>query len=142
MSPRPERRKSSLSGSSPVAPPQNPEPERTRTEEPSPPATTPRQEPEVQATAAPSAPAAKAPKSGGERKYRPKVSFYQDPEDTDRVRGAILHTMTTEGHRNLSQFIHHAVMAEVERLEQKYNGGKPFPGVGARDLPQGRPMGE
>ena len=31
---------------------------------------------------------------------------------------------------------------EVERLEAKYNNGKPFPPVGARELPQGRPMGE
>ena len=76
------------------------------------------------------------------RKYPAKVSFYQDPADTDRVRGAIVHTMATEGPRSLSQFIHQAVMAEVERLERKYNGGKPFPSVGARELPQGRPMGE
>lgn len=75
-------------------------------------------------------------------KYPPKVSFYQDPEDTARVRGAILHTMTTEGSRSLSLFIHHAVMAEVERLEAKYNGGRPFPPVGVRELPQGRLMGE
>jgi hypothetical protein len=33
-------------------------------------------------------------------------------------------------------------MKEVERLERLYNGGKPFPRVGARELPQGRPMGE
>lgn len=75
-------------------------------------------------------------------KYRHKVSFYQEREDTDRVRGAILHTMTTEGSRTLSQFIHKAVMAEVERLERKYHNGQPFPAVGARELPQGRPMGE
>lgn len=75
-------------------------------------------------------------------KYRPKVSFYQDPADTDRVRGAILHTMATEGPRTLSQFIDRAVMAEVVRLEKKHNGGQPFPPVGARELPQGRPMGE
>lgn len=72
-----------------------------------------------------------------EPKSRAKVSFYQDPADTDRVRGAILYTMTTEGSRNLSQFIHKAVMAEVERLEAKYNNGQPFPPVGARELPQG-----
>jgi hypothetical protein len=78
----------------------------------------------------------------GKPKYRHKVSFYQDREDTDRVRGAILHTMTTEGSRTLSQFIHKTVMAEVERLERKYNDGQPFPAVGARELPQGRPMGE
>ena len=39
--------------------------------------------------------AAQRPKP--KRKYPAKVSFYQDPADTDRVRGAILHTMTTEG---------------------------------------------
>ena len=87
-------------------------------------------------------PAAAASPARAKPKYPPKVSFYQDPEDTARVRGAILHTMTTEGARNLSQFIHQAVMAEVERLEAKYNGGQPFPPVEARGLPQGRPMGE
>jgi hypothetical protein len=76
------------------------------------------------------------------RKYPAKVSFYQERADTDRIRGAILHTMATEGSRSLSQFINQAVMAEVERLERKYNGGQPFPAVGARELPQGRPMGE
>ena len=57
------------------------------------------------------------------RKYPAKVSFYQERADTDRIRGAILHTMATEGSRSLSQFINQAVMAEVERLERKYNGG-------------------
>jgi hypothetical protein len=71
-----------------------------------------------------------------------KVGFYQAPEDTARVRGAILHTGATEGPRTLSQFVDHAVMVEVERLEKKYNGGKPFPPVGARELPTGRPMGQ
>jgi hypothetical protein len=70
------------------------------------------------------------------------VSFYQDPEDTDRMRAALLHTLVTEGSRSLSQFIHNAVMTEVIRLERKYNNGEPFPPVGARELPQGRPMGE
>lgn len=58
------------------------------------------------------------------------------------MRAALLHTLVTEGPRSLSQFIHIAVMAEVERLERKYNKGKPFPAVGTRELPQGRPMGE
>lgn len=71
------------------------------------------------------------------RKWRHKVSFYQDPADTDRVRGAILHTMTTEGNRNLSQFVNDAVMAKVTELEAKYNHGEPFPAMGARGLPQG-----
>ncbi|APF35845.1 hypothetical protein BO218_12490 [Microbacterium paludicola] len=75
-------------------------------------------------------------------KYPPKVSFYQDRDKTDRIRGAILYTMASEGVRSLSQFLDAAAMKEVERLEAKYNGGKPFPPVGARELPQGRPMGE
>lgn len=70
------------------------------------------------------------------RKYPHKVSFYRDPEDTARVRGAILYTMTTEGNRNLSQFVNRAVMAAVERLAAKYNNGEPIPSVGAREMPQ------
>lgn len=73
--------------------------------------------------------------------YPPKVSFYQDKEDTDRIRGAILYTQATEGPRTLSQFLHRAAMAEVERLEAKYNNGQPFPSVAANELPKGRPLG-
>lgn len=76
--------------------------------------------------------------STDKRKWRHKVSFYQDPEDTERVRAAILHTMLTEeANRNLSQFINDTVMAEVERLEAKYNGGKPFKGVPSGEMPRG-----
>lgn len=70
------------------------------------------------------------------------MSFYQEKEDTDRIRGAIMHTIPYEGVRSLSQFLSGAAMKEVERLERQYNGGKPFPPVGAREMPQGRPMGE
>ncbi len=131
MSNRPAPRKSSLAGSSPVAPPAQP------ATTPAPSVVEAAQQPTSEAP-----PAASASPARAKPKYPPKVSFYQDPEDTARVRGAILHTMTTEGARNLSQFIHQAVMAEVERLEAKYNGGQPFPPVEARGLPQGRPMGE
>lgn len=119
---RPAPRKSSLAGSSPVTPPA------TAPAEPAP-------SPAV-GTHATAAPAAEPP-AAGKKKYAHKVSFYQDSEDTARVRGAILYTMTTEGNRNLSQFVNRAVMAEVERLEAKYNGGQPFPPVGAREMPQG-----
>lgn len=73
------------------------------------------------------------------RKHPNKVSFYQEPEDTARLRGAVLHTMVPEGHRSLSQFVIRAVMKEVQRLEEKYNGGEPFPAVAANEMPQGRP---
>src|SRR5699024_10325710 len=33
------------------------------------------------------------------RRHPNKVSFYQEPEDTSRLRGAVLHTMVAEGHR-------------------------------------------
>lgn len=75
-------------------------------------------------------------------KYPPKVSFYQDPADTARMRAAIIHTMASEQFRNLSQFVDEAVMEKVARLEKKYNDGHPFGSTGAGELPQGRPMGE
>ncbi|MEE6289280.1 hypothetical protein V2J52_16625 [Georgenia sp. MJ173] len=127
MSARPQRRKSNLSRLSPADPaPETTAP--TPAAEPTGPAPTP---------ATPEAPAV------GEvrRKFRHKVSFYQDEDDTARVRAAILHTNHLEGPRSLSEFITRAVMAEVNRLEEKYNDGQPWPGVGARELPQGRPMG-
>ena len=129
MSTRPAPRKSSLAGSSPVAPPAQP-----ATPEPD----------VVPAAAQPAAPkpARAASSTSDKTKYRHKVSFYQHPDDTARVRGAILHTQVTEGARTLSQFVNDAVLAEVERLEAKYNNGQPFPAVGARELPQGRPRGE
>ena len=76
------------------------------------------------------------------RKYPPKVTFYQPEEDTARMRGAFRHTDREEGDRSLSDFIHKAVMAEVERREKKYNGGQPFPDLEAGSIPRGRPMGE
>lgn len=123
---RPAPRKSSLAGRTPVTPPPaDPAPADLA--------------PPVAAPAVQGQPAAVAPEK--KSKYPPKVSFYQDPADTARVRGAILHTQVAEGTRSLSDFINNAVMAEVHRLEAKYNGGQPFPGVGARGLPQGRPLG-
>ena len=94
--------------------------------------------PAVEAVPTPAAAPATKPKP----KYPPKVSFYQEAEQTKRLRGAVLHTMLTEGHRNLSEFCEKAVMEKVARLEEQYNGGNPFPPVEARELPQGRPMGE
>lgn len=116
---RPQPRRSALAGSSPVAPP-------------APELVTPPESPD-----SPESPDAGQRSSRAQRtrpaprgKYPPKVTFYQDPADTARVRGAILHTNVTEGPRTLSQFIHRAVMAEVERLERTYNNGRPFPPIG------------
>ena len=131
---RPKPRKTSLARLSPTDPPiQAP--------------TSPSQQATGASAAAASPPMATEPASGvvepvGERRvYRHKVSFYQERDDTARVRAAILHTNHLEGPRSLSEFVHHAVMTEVERLERKYNGGEPWPGIGAGELPRGRPMG-
>lgn len=134
---QPTRRRSSLSGTSPVTPPTSAllaeQPAQAIERVPA---------EQVAPVDGPAPTRTDGSRAGQRSKYPPKVSFYQDPADTSRVRGAILHTMTTEGSRSLSQFIHHAVMAEVERLEAKYNAGRPFPPVAVRELPQGRPMGE
>lgn len=124
---RPTPRRSSLAGSSPVAPPA---PQQAK-------------QPAIAAQRSTGeSTAAKKESPEGATKYPHKVSIYQAPEDTARVRAAVLHTMATEGPRTLSQFINQAVMTEVVRMEAKYNGGHPFSPVGARELPQGRPMGE
>jgi len=83
------------------------------------------------------APAAEVTAPKKRTKYPPKVSFYQELENTDRIRGAILHTFAQEGFRNLSQFLNAAAMKEVERLERKYNDGKPFPPVRPANYPRG-----
>lgn len=72
--------------------------------------------------------------------YPHKVSFYQQREDTARMRGAVLATRAEEGHRSMTEFINSAVMAEVERLEAKYNNGEPFPPVEPSRRHAGRPL--
>ena len=133
---QPARRKSSLSGADPVAP----VPE-------SPAVATPTQ---IRPTSLPP-PAQPQPartrtrtdrRLAQQRRYPPKVSFYQDPEDTARLRAAYRHTLAATSDRSLSDFITRVVMAEVGRLENEYNGGQPFPSVGAGEIPQGRPVGE
>jgi len=126
MAGRPVPRKSNLAGSSPVKPAETATDTATATTH------TPETEPISPIV---TNPVVEIPPQ--KRKYPHKVSFYQDTADTDRVRGAILHTMISEGNRNLSQFIHKAVMKEVERLESVYNNGNPWPPVGAKDMPQG-----
>lgn len=107
------RRKSSLSGASPVAPAQ--------------PAT-----PVVEQPA--------RPRRASQSKH--KLSIYQDPEDTARLRAAYRQTLAASTDRSFSDFINRVLMAEVERLEAQHNGGQPFQGVGAGEIPTGRPVGE
>lgn len=120
---RPTPRKSTLSGRTPAAPADAP--------------SAPAEITEATPTAVTTQTAAK-PKP----KNPPKVSFYQDPDDTARLRAAFAHTHATEGYRSMSDMIDRAVMAEVARLENQHNGGQPWQPVSARNIPQGRPVGE
>lgn len=61
----------------------------------------------------------------GAAKY-PKVTFYQPQSHTARARAAYIHTLGKTGVRNFSAFVDAAVMAYVEELEDRYNGGEPF----------------
>lgn len=79
-------------------------------------------------------------KKDGEKIYPHKVGFYQRREDTARMRGAVLATRAEEGHRSMSEFINTTLLAEVERLEAKYNNGEPFPSVDADRGHAGRPL--
>lgn len=121
---RPTPRRSSLAGTSPVAPPEPPAPT---------------------AEATPAAPVAE-PASAGTRARRAsggnKVSFYQSTEDAARMRAAILNTQAQTGVRGLSDFIARACLAEVERLDREYNAGKPWEPIGPGQIPTGRPIGE
>lgn len=122
---QPTRRKSSLTGRSPVAPAQ--------------PAAEPVAQPIIETPAAPAEQPAR-PRRASQSKH--KLSIYQDPEDTARLRAAYRHTLAASTDRSFSDFINRVLMTEVERLEAQHNGGKPFQGVGAGEIPTGRPVGE
>jgi len=107
------RRKSSLSGASPVAPAQ---PATQMSEQPA------------------------RPRRASQSKH--KLSIYQDPEDTARLRAAFRLALAEGKDRSFSDFINRLLMTEVERLEAQHNGGRPFQGVGAGEIPTGRPVGE
>ena len=119
---QPARRKSSLTGTSPVAPAQPAE-----TPPPKVPAQQPAEEPA-------------RPRRASQSKH--KLSIYQDPEDTARLRAAYRLVLAQGKDRSFSDFINRVLITEVERLEAEHNGGRPFRGVGAGELPTGRPVGE
>lgn len=43
---------------------------------------------------------------------------------------------------SVSDFANALIVRELDRLEAQYNDEKPFPPVGPKGVPQGRPMGE
>lgn len=123
---QPARRKSSLTGTSPVAPAQPAE---------TPPPKVPAQQPAQQPAEEPA-----RPRRASQSKH--KLSIYQDPEDTARLRAAYRLVLAQGKDRSFSDFINRVLITEVERLEAEHNGGRPFQGVGAGEIPTGRPVGE
>lgn len=121
---QPARRKSSLSGASPVAPAQ------------------PAAEPAAQSVETPSAPVEPPARPRRVSQSKHKLSIYQDPADTARLRAAYRQTLAASSDRSFSEFTNRLLMTAVEGLEAQYNGGKPFEGVGAGEIPTGRPVGE
>ena len=132
---RPAPRKSSLSSASPFDHPTAPEAPQEA------PAAAP-----ASTTPAPAAKSATEPLSAAETGEKPgkppKITIYQHPDDSARMRGAIVAYMRNVGMTNLSKFANEAIMEKVERLEAQYNGGEPFEPVGPGVLTVGRPMGE
>ncbi|GAA1892107.1 hypothetical protein GCM10009715_42040 [Paeniglutamicibacter psychrophenolicus] len=122
---RPAPLKSSLAGSSPV------------TAAPAKPAETP-----AEATA-PARTTASKPASVPvfkKKAAKTKVAYYQDAEDAERVRGGFQQVGHLEGYQTFSDFHAAVVMREIERLEAKYNDGKPFQGAAPRTGRLGRPL--
>jgi hypothetical protein len=91
------------------------------------------------ATVVPSAaaPAAATTRTGA----REKSTFYDTPAGLARARAAYRQTAVAEGERSWAEFVAGAVRREVERREATYNGGRSWPGIGAGELPTGRPLG-
>jgi hypothetical protein len=93
----------------------------------------------VQPAAAPAtAPAKDKPAAKAAPK---KTSFYQLEEDADRMRAAYMNTQMHTRYRSLSEFINMAIDEKVSALEKTYNGGQEWPPLAAREIPQGKPLG-
>jgi hypothetical protein len=109
----------------PVQPIPAPEPPRGADPEPS--------EPEVAQQSA-------EPASVSAQKKLKKTGYWEPPEFGERMRAAFIDTSLAEGHETLSAFICAVLEREVERLEEKYNGGERYR-KGSRGVRRGRPVG-
>ena len=67
-----------------------------------------------------------------------KASFYGDSVTLGRLREAFQRTQVDEGYESFSDFIVQAALEKTQRLEKKYNGGQPYPGI--KRLSPGRPL--
>lgn len=123
---KPERRKSQLSGMSPVAPSPavaRPEPTAQPPQTVRPPRTAP------------------APTETGERvAVKKKLSYYGTREEDGRIRAAFLAGRDRYGWRSFTAFQLSTILERVEQLEAELNGGQPFAPVPPKAGPLGRPL--
>lgn len=98
------------------------------------PAAAPAPAPQVQPAAAP------APTSTTAELPKKKQSFYLEEDEANQMRGAYRATAHLEGFSSLTDLIARAVATEVHRLQVQHNGGRPFPSLGANQIPKGRPL--
>lgn len=130
MSKKPERRRSQLSGLSPVAPTSG----RVEPEKPAPESAAP-------AAAASAAPQRSSAAASSKPGTRTKMGYYAAPEDSERIRAAFIAARNAgRPWRSLSDFQLEAILDRVVQLEAELNGGKPFEGAPAHSLSPGRPM--
>ena len=80
------------------------------------------------------------PASGSAQKKLKKTGYWEPPEVGERMRAAFVDTSADEGHESLSAFMCSVLEREVERLEEKYNGGDRYR-KGTRRVRRGRPVG-
>lgn len=123
---KPERRKSSLSGMTPVTTQVVPLT--------APPAPAPAPvEAQPVAPAAATAAAKKAERTG-------RLNYYVDKDEQGRIRAAYYAGRDKYGWRSFSDMQREAVMRLVEQLERDVNGGRQFEGLSAGSIPAGRPL--
>lgn len=135
---RPERRRSALAGSSPVAPPpaateaaRAPQQDLTG---PAPPSSEPARPVSAARVSSPGTPVAKA-----REPKKVKAGFYASPTDLDRARAAFNNLPAAVRPRSFSDFLVDAMMAAVEEAERRYNDGEPWPPASAGVIRRGRP---
>ena len=77
------------------------------------------------------------------RRGRKKLtrSWYIDREVWERGRNAVAHTRLIEGEAgSYGELVERAVRREIERLEQEFNDGRPFPAATLPTGPGWRPI--
>lgn len=81
----------------------------------------------------------KRAESAPEPPKKARAWFHIPQELDDAVRDAVVALSGPPEHLTLSAFGERALRAELERLQELHNDGKPFPGRG-QDVRRGRPV--